>query len=268
MHLILPGALLIVMLILVIINQRLKSNTKSRKITKARRTGSSLIKIINIFLFVTFILSFNVMINEIILDSLHIMIIEDDLSTFDRNFYSEDYGEQVSVIEYPVYGLSTTNFGRMFKVTNNKKFDSYLTSLDSFEEKYIQEDLIIYTIEFNQAKFYIVYLEFNNYYRLLSATTMFSYLDSGHIVYDYIPIIPCSYFNIYEIGMIDTNSITFQTEYTWDETKEFYQALGGDIVTIDETQKSVLIYNSVKESEYKLTYKNNSIALERLIVTD
>ncbi len=268
MYLILPGALLLIIIILLIINQCLKSNIKSRKITEARRIGSSFIKIVNILLFVAFILSFNVNINEFMLDSLHIMIIEDDLSTFDRNFYSEDYGDHVSVIEYPVYGLGTTNFGRMFKVTNNKKFDSYLTSLDSFDGKYVQDDLTIYTLDVNQSTFYIVHLELNNRYRLLSATATFSYLDSGHTVTDYIPIIPCSYFNNYEIGSIDTNSDTFQTEYTWDETKAFYQTLGTDIVTIDEIQKTILINNLVTESEFKLIYSNNSVTLERLTSTD
>ncbi len=265
MYLLLPAFLLIMIIILFFVKAKIQQRKTFQSLSTGKYVAVIFIWAVNIFFGITFLFALIPVASEYMLDEMRIMIIQDKMSL---DIPDAQLGmKTVDVLTYPVLDQESIGFGWSFKVADNSKFVNHLTALETYRSVTTVDDMDIYTLNVEGANCYLIYYHSTDHYRLEPGIVWYHVFnpDSGWTPDDYIPVIPCTYFSEQEIGVVDTTPVTYQTSYSWEETKAFYQNLATDQISIDDGQNKVYYTssgNSGSGNEFALTYYDGTITLD------
>ncbi len=189
---------------------------------------------------------------DLVLDEFHLAIIKNDIKLLD------DLHDPI--LQYPVYDYSVRNSSTYFRVNSNKRFANYLESTNIYQKTYTDDDYIIYLLADNNTEYYLVHQQETNEYSLMKNTIGFY----KNTIYDGIPLVPCSYFENLSFWQYNNTTGTYETEYSWDQVKAFYQQYGDEVISASDLDNQIVFRNDSTRNAFLITYHDNTITIQRL----
>ncbi|MBU1144733.1 MAG: hypothetical protein KJ971_02605 [Firmicutes bacterium] len=196
-------------------------------------------------------------INDWIHDDIPVTFSDDLIGAWNYNIYSDEYGEFINVLEYPVYHFQFTGSYVIFKVTNDSKFRTYIMSQESYLDEYTFNDITLYALKIDDAIYFLNKSNGSKSYTLFPA-----YVRVGNE--KNIPVAPSEYFSLGTYASFTSGSFDSYTVLSWDEIEEYYATFYSDYVTVDHENKEI-IFSTVGSYDCLITYDDSSIHIELIM---
>jgi hypothetical protein len=187
-------------------------------------------------------------------DEIPITLLNDDIGMVNKNVYSENYGEYVSLFKYPIYRFAFTGSSVLFEVTNDDRFAKYITSLESYIDYYDFGDWTLFMFQKDDGIYYLCKLDDREAYHGYFLYQAYVKVNRGADV----PIAPCEYLKPGNFSNDTIGNFHSLTTLSWEEIKAYYVTYYSDHITINDDQREItLVIDS--NIEYLITYSNLSI---------